>query len=83
MSREHWGVLLVVSWRFACSQVAREMIVVLPDSKTAYSGSFYSRSATTGDFETYVAHDSVIRWVVMVPRAEACDIRRCSARCTS
>jgi S-formylglutathione hydrolase FrmB len=35
------------------------MIVVLPDSKTAYGGSFYSRSAASGDFETYVTHDVV------------------------
>jgi enterochelin esterase-like enzyme len=36
-----------------------EMIVVLPDSKTAYGGSFYSRSVTVGDFETYVTRDVV------------------------
>jgi len=38
---------------------AKEMIVVLPDSKTAYGGSMYSSSATTGDFEQYIAHDVV------------------------
>jgi len=38
---------------------AQEMIVVLPDSKTIYNGSMYSSSATTGDFENYVAHDVV------------------------
>jgi S-formylglutathione hydrolase FrmB len=38
---------------------AREMIVVLPDSKTVYNGSMYSSSVTTGDFENYVAHDVV------------------------
>jgi len=38
---------------------AQEMIVVLPDSKTVYNGSMYSSSATTGDFENYVAHDVV------------------------
>src|SRR5580693_10150498 len=38
---------------------AKEMIVVLPDSKTIYNGSMYSSSATTGDFENYVAHDVV------------------------
>ena len=43
----------------AFAKGAREMIVVLPDSKTAYGGSFYSRSVTTGDFETYVTHDVV------------------------
>lgn len=38
---------------------ATEMIVVLPDSKTAHNGSMYSSSATTGDFERYVSHDVV------------------------
>jgi enterochelin esterase-like enzyme len=38
---------------------AKEMIVVLPDSKTIYNGSMYSSSATTGDFENYVARDVV------------------------
>src|SRR5438552_8326339 len=38
---------------------AQEMIVVLPDSKTAHNGSMYSSSVTTGDFEHYVARDVV------------------------
>jgi len=38
---------------------AKEMIVVLPDSKTAYGGSMYSSSATTGDFERFIYHDLV------------------------
>src|SRR5436190_8590537 len=38
---------------------AKEMIVVLPDSKTVHNGSMYSSSVTTGDFENYVAHDVV------------------------
>jgi S-formylglutathione hydrolase FrmB len=38
---------------------SRQMIVVLPDSKTVYGGSMYSRSMTTGDFEQFVAHDVV------------------------
>jgi enterochelin esterase-like enzyme len=38
---------------------SQEMIVVLPDSKTVYNGSMYSSSATTGDFENYVARDVV------------------------
>jgi enterochelin esterase-like enzyme len=43
----------------AFAQGASEMIVVLPDSKTAHNGSMYSSSATTGDFENYVARDVV------------------------
>jgi enterochelin esterase-like enzyme len=37
----------------------RELIVVLPDSKTLHMGSMYSSSGTTGDFEAYVARDVV------------------------
>ena len=43
----------------AFAQGAKEMIVVLPDSKTAYGGSMYSRSQTTGDFEEFIARDLV------------------------
>ncbi len=43
----------------AFAKGAPEVIVVLPDSKTVYNGSMYSSSATTGDFENYVAHDVV------------------------
>lgn len=43
----------------AFAQGAREMIVVLPDSKTVYLGSFYSSSVTTGDFERFISHDLV------------------------
>jgi enterochelin esterase-like enzyme len=37
----------------------QEMIVVLPDSKTVHNGSMYSSSATTGDFENFIAGDVV------------------------
>ena len=43
----------------AFAKGAKEMIVVLPDSKTIYNGSMYSSSMTTGDFERYVSHDVV------------------------
>jgi enterochelin esterase-like enzyme len=33
----------------------REMIVVLPDAFTKYSGSMYSNSPTIGDWETFIA----------------------------
>ncbi|HEV2325633.1 MAG TPA: alpha/beta fold hydrolase [Terracidiphilus sp.] len=41
------------------AQGAKEMIVVLPDSKTVYGGSMYSSSVTTGDFERFIYHDVV------------------------
>jgi enterochelin esterase-like enzyme len=43
----------------AFAEGAREMIVVLPDSKTIHNGSMYSSSVTTGDFEQFIAHDLV------------------------
>jgi S-formylglutathione hydrolase FrmB len=43
----------------AFAQGAREMIVVLPDSKTVHNGSMYSSSVTTGDFEAFIARDVV------------------------
>ena len=43
----------------AFAKGSREMIVVLPDSKTIYNGSMYSSSATTGDFEKFIWHDVV------------------------
>ena len=38
---------------------SKEMIVVLPDSKTMHNGSMYSSSVTTGDFELFIAQDLV------------------------
>ena len=43
----------------AFAQGAKEMIVVLPDSKTVHNGSMYSSSVTTGDFEQFIARDVV------------------------
>src|SRR5437667_2911994 len=43
----------------AFAQGAKEMIVVLPDSKTVHNGSMYSSSLTTGDFENFISHDVV------------------------
>ncbi len=43
----------------AFAQGSKEMIVVLPDSKTLHNGSMYSSSVTTGDFEQFIARDVV------------------------
>src|SRR4051812_18743571 len=43
----------------AFAQGAKEMIVVLPDSKTVHNGSMYSSSVTTGDFEQFITRDVV------------------------
>lgn len=38
---------------------SREMIIVLPDAFTVYSGSMFSNSPTTGDWEAFIAHDLI------------------------
>jgi enterochelin esterase-like enzyme len=43
----------------AFAQGVKEMIVVLPDSKTVHNGSMYSSGVTTGDFERFIWHDVV------------------------
>jgi enterochelin esterase-like enzyme len=43
----------------AFAKGAKEMIIVLPDSKTIHNGSMYSSSMTTGDFETFVSRDLI------------------------
>lgn len=43
----------------AFAQGSKEMIVVLPDSKTGFNGSMYSSSAATGDFEKFIYRDLV------------------------
>jgi len=58
---EHWAGEIHVPQTIegAFAQGAREMIVVLPDSKTAHNGSMYSSSVTTGDFERFLARELV------------------------
>ena len=43
----------------AISTGAREMILVLPDAFTIYSGSMYSNSPTTGNWEGFLSRDLV------------------------
>jgi S-formylglutathione hydrolase len=38
---------------------AREMIIVMPNAYTAYQGSMYSSSPTTGDWEAFITRDLV------------------------
>jgi enterochelin esterase-like enzyme len=45
--------------RDIASGAAKEMIIVIPDANTAYGGSMYSSSPTTGDWEAYITHDLV------------------------
>lgn len=43
----------------AIASGARDMIIVMPNAYTAFQGSMYSSSVTTGDWESYVARDLV------------------------
>lgn len=43
----------------AVAKGSRPMIVVLPNSHTAYGGSMYSSSVTAGDFEQFIVRDVV------------------------
>lgn len=58
---EHWAKEIHVPQTIegAFAKGAREIIVVLPDSKTVHNGSFYASSVTVGDFEQFIAHDLV------------------------
>lgn len=58
---EQWTheILVPQTIEGATAQGAKEMIVVLPDSKTIHNGSMYSSSVTTGDFEQFIAQDLV------------------------
>lgn len=61
ISAEQWSREIHVPQTIegAFAEGAKEMIVVLPDSKTLHNGSMYSSSVTTGDFEQFIAHDVV------------------------
>jgi len=43
----------------AFAQGSKDMIVVLPDSKTLHNGSMYTGSPTTGDYETFISKEVV------------------------
>jgi len=43
----------------ATGERARDMIVVNPDAYSFFDGSFYSKSATAGDWETFIADELV------------------------
>ncbi len=51
------NVPMVAERAFAAG--SREMIVVIPNAFTAFQGSMYSNSVTTGDWESFIARDLV------------------------
>ncbi len=57
--RKHWINLPEVINKALASGASREMIVVTPNAYTRFAGSMYSNSATTGDWEDFVAKELV------------------------
>jgi enterochelin esterase-like enzyme len=60
-AENYWNLLSVPTATDAAiaNGSSHEMIVVLPDAFTVYSGGMFSNSPTTGDWEAYVAEDLV------------------------
>ena len=58
-TREHGPDLARIMDEALSSGHSREMILVVPNALTRYYGSFFSRSATTGDWEQFIARDLV------------------------
>lgn len=57
--REHFVNVPAAMERGIEAGTVREMILVMPNAFTTFEGSMYSRSATTGDWETFVAEELV------------------------
>ena len=57
--QEHFVNVPAAMERALDAGTAKEMILVMPNAFTAYQGSMYSSSVTTGDWETYVAETLV------------------------
>lgn len=57
--REHFVNVPAAMERALESGTAKEMILVMPNAFTAFQGSMYSSSVTTGDWETFVAEELV------------------------
>jgi S-formylglutathione hydrolase FrmB len=59
---KHWINLAQVLDRAFGEDPAHAMIVVMPNAFTRFQGSMYSSSATTGDWESYVARE-LVAWI--------------------
>lgn len=60
--REHFVNVPAAMERALDEGTTRGMILVMPNAYTAFQGSMYSSSVTTGDWETFVAED-LVGWV--------------------
>jgi S-formylglutathione hydrolase FrmB len=57
--QEHFVNVPAAFERALAAGTVREMILVMPNAYTAFAGSMYSSSVTTGDWERYVAEEVV------------------------
>lgn len=57
--RDHFVNVPAAYERALEAGIVAEMILVMPNAYTAFAGSMYSSSVTTGDWETYVADELV------------------------
>src|SRR5579862_2476038 len=57
----YWNLMTVPATadKLMADGTVHEIILVHPDAYTIYSGSMYSNSPTTGDWETFITHDLV------------------------
>jgi S-formylglutathione hydrolase FrmB len=53
-----WNIRSVMDRLIAKGEV-REMIIVMPDGRNRYGGSFYANSVTTGNWEDYITEDLI------------------------
>jgi S-formylglutathione hydrolase FrmB len=56
---EHFISVPAVADKVFAGHTAREMIIVTPNAYTAFKGSMYSSSVTTGDWESFITKDLV------------------------
>jgi len=56
---KHWINLPQILDKALAANPKKEVIVVMPNAFTAFHGSMYSTSVTTGDWETYIAKELV------------------------
>lgn len=55
---KEWNIRDAMDGLIAAGKV-REMLLVMPDAKNKYAGSFYTNSPTTGNWEDFLASDLV------------------------
>lgn len=72
--KKHWISLPPIVDRAMVAGASKEMIIVMPNAFTAYQGSMYSSSVTTGDWESFVSRELVEyidKHYRTLPRAES------------